>query len=876
MMEGASFMISGPSLLDSLRQYRLLDEDQIDRFLRELPPPHEARALADELVQRSLLTSYQAGRLLEGAAADLTLGQHVIIDRLGEGGMGQVLKARHRRLKRIDAIKIIRPDCLTNKLAVKRFFLEAEVVARLDHPNIIRVYDAAEDGDRHYFVMEYVPGVDLGHLVAENGVLPLGLACEYIRQAALGLQHAHEKHLVHRDIKPSNLLLARSGGDWAGTVKVLDLGLAQLRTPTVEGEDEARPLTPHGMIMGTPDFMAPEQAENSSRVDIRADIYSLGCSFYQLLTGNVPYPGGSLVEKLTRHNYAPFPKLPADVPAELAAIVEKMMAKRPDERFQQPAEVAVALAPFSEYADVPPTVLGRRSSGPGSSQTPCVPQTLQEPPSGAPVSLTTPLRANPNAATVNTAIDGPRRKKKTPLIAAVVVILLVAAGAATLVLWPRSQEPEPVSRVEKQPEPEPAHEPTKERKKVEPTPPPPPKVKPKEPVVRPKEPVVKPKEVVKPPKLPGETKTATAKPIETDNRPAPTPPGPGTAKDGGWKRVDVLVEHFESKCDRAAFSADGRHALAGNSKLLTHYTLAGSLKSRTIDPFLVSPSGLVSGGNTLGAIVLTPDGSAALWATITTTDEPVNGMVSLTAEYDTVVRDDSRNVTRFYGDVWSPTPGKSKPPTRCMACSPDGKVLATGGKFLRRWNLALRPRVHDRRSAISNQCEDEALCLACSLDSKYAVVGCMNRELYLYPLDRDSETPLCEFKEHAASPRCVAFVGHDGIVSGDNSGQVCVWKMPASPAREAIKPESAGVAHTQAVLCVAGSKDDLYATGGADGLVRVGRVSSKEVVLSETFPDEVRALVFAEDDRQLLVLTSRQLAVIRLTPPTPQGVGKGT
>src|SRR5205807_7039646 len=126
------------------------------------------------------------------------------------------------------------------------FFLEAEVVARLDHPNIIRVYDAAEDGDRHYFVMEYVGGVDLGNLVVENGALPLGLACEYIRQAALGLQHAHEKHLVHRDVKPSNLFLATQDR----LVKVLDLGLAQLRAPTIEGQDEARPLTPHGMIMG--------------------------------------------------------------------------------------------------------------------------------------------------------------------------------------------------------------------------------------------------------------------------------------------------------------------------------------------------------------------------------------------------------------------------------------------------------------------------------------------------------------------------------------------------------------------------------------------------------------------------------------------------
>src|SRR5262249_23195884 len=185
----------------------------------------DARLLVDELVRRELLTSFQAGRLLSGDGAELSIGQHVILDRLGEGGMGQVLKARLRLLRRIDAIKIIRPDCLTTRQAVDRFYREAQAVAELRHPNIIQSYDANKDGDRHYFVMEYVAGIDLGQLLVRQGALSVGQACDYIRQAALGLQHAHEKKgLVHRDIKPSNLLLATD----EQVVKVLDLGLAQL------------------------------------------------------------------------------------------------------------------------------------------------------------------------------------------------------------------------------------------------------------------------------------------------------------------------------------------------------------------------------------------------------------------------------------------------------------------------------------------------------------------------------------------------------------------------------------------------------------------------------------------------------------------------
>jgi hypothetical protein len=450
----------------------------------------------------------------------------------------------------------------------------------------------------------------------------------------------------------------------------------------------------------------------------------------------------------------------------------------------------------------------------------------------------------------------------------VVLLLVIAVGVTAYLLRPQHNEPETLSRVENPPE----HVSRVEKRletasKVDP---------PEQPKQEERLPAPKVTEAapIKAVNLPAEGKSAS-RPSEVEYRPPPQPPGPSVAKDNHWNRVEVLVEHFPARCDRGAFSADGRYALAGNSKLLTHYTLSGSIKSKTIDPFLVSPTGLVTGGNTLGSIALAPDGSAVLWATIMTTEERVNDMVSLTAEYDTVVRDDFRNAKRFYGDTWSPGPGKSKPPTRCVGCSPDGKLLIAGSTFLRRWDLSVRQRVYDKRSAANIQLEDEALCLSCSPDGKLAVVGCRNRELYLYPLDRESETPLCEFKEHAASPRCVGFVGPDHIVSGDDSGQVCIWRVPSKGQEESVKPESTEAAHAQAVLCVAASTSSLYATGGADGLVRIGRVGSKGIVLSERFVDEVRALVFKAEDRQLLVLTSRQLVAIHVSPPPPEGVAKG-
>jgi serine/threonine protein kinase len=304
------------------------------------------------LIGAILTTAAEAGRIQtgqEGPWSPPAIGSFVagyeIVEPLGEGGMGQVFKARHRRLKRVVALKLIRPEQLSNPNTVRRFQREAEAAARLSHPNIVQVFDAAVSGGTYFLVMEYAEGNDLADLVQKRGPLPIPLACDYVRQAALGLQHAYERGLVHRDVKPANLLLTSDGT----RVKILDMGVARFQEPN-ELDPPVSALTETGALMGTPAYLAPEQARDARQVDIRGDIYSLGCTFYYLLTGSAPFKGVSFAELVLQHQLeepAPVNQLRPAVPPEVQAILHKMMAKRPQDRYQTPAEVAEALAPFA-------------------------------------------------------------------------------------------------------------------------------------------------------------------------------------------------------------------------------------------------------------------------------------------------------------------------------------------------------------------------------------------------------------------------------------------------------------------------------------------------------------------------------------------------
>jgi serine/threonine protein kinase len=266
---------STASVVDVLRQHQLLEAKQLEELPSLAAGFSEAKALAIELIRRGWLTEFQARWLLHGRGHQLVLKSYIVLDRLGEGSMGQVFKARHRHLRRIAAIKLIRKDRLDHPNAVKRFQREVRAAAALDHPNIVVAYDADKIGGTHLLVMEYVDGArDLSHVVKASGPLPVHQACECIRQAALGLQHAYERGLVHRDIKPHNLLMTADGK----TIKILDMGLARL--DALAGEAPGTVLTQAGIAVGTADYVAPEQVLSSHTADIRADIYSLGCTLY--------------------------------------------------------------------------------------------------------------------------------------------------------------------------------------------------------------------------------------------------------------------------------------------------------------------------------------------------------------------------------------------------------------------------------------------------------------------------------------------------------------------------------------------------------------------------------------------------------------------
>jgi serine/threonine-protein kinase len=344
-------LVATASLIEALRSHRLLEPDQMGEVSGLAARLPDARALARELIGRDWLTPYQANQLLQGRGEDLVLGQYVLLERLGEGGMGQVFKARHRILRRVVALKVIRKERLDRPEVVRRFQREVQAAAQLQHPNVVHAFDAGRIGTTHFIAMEFVDGIDLSRLIRQQGPLGIEQACDYIRQAALGLQHAHERGLVHRDIKPANLLATRVPGSDGkpgpgGTkVKVLDMGLARLN-PALEDE-ATRGLTQEGTVVGTVDYLAPEQAVNASHVDIRADIYSLGCTFYHLLTGQAPFAGDTALDKLLKHRCeeaVPVEHLRPEVPPGLAAVVRKMMAKQPGDRYQTPAEVALALS----------------------------------------------------------------------------------------------------------------------------------------------------------------------------------------------------------------------------------------------------------------------------------------------------------------------------------------------------------------------------------------------------------------------------------------------------------------------------------------------------------------------------------------------------
>jgi serine/threonine-protein kinase len=325
-------------LLQVIRSSGVLAEKQLAEIKSRVLQgdyPLDSVDLAERLVRENILTSYQAKRFLNNRSQGLIVGRYIILDRIGSGSMGRVYKAHHVMMDRVVALKIIAPEIASNERVVARFQREMKLVGRLDHPNVVRAFDADQIQKVLYIVMEYVPGYSLGERLKKGPIPPLEMV-DYAAQAALGLAHAHEQGIVHRDIKPSNILRTHEG-----RIKVLDLGLGVL----MEADSSATFATADGIAVGTVDYMSPEQA-CGREVDGRSDVFGLGCAMYHLMTGRLPFPGSNPIERLGKRisgRHVPITEYLPDVPSSFVRVLDKMLAHKPHERFSSAAELADAL-----------------------------------------------------------------------------------------------------------------------------------------------------------------------------------------------------------------------------------------------------------------------------------------------------------------------------------------------------------------------------------------------------------------------------------------------------------------------------------------------------------------------------------------------------
>ncbi len=349
----------------------LMSKAEVQAFTNSLPPPRQpadAQLLARELFQAGKLTRYQAAAIYQGKAAGLVFGEYLVLDKLGAGGMGQVFKAQHRRMKRIVALKVLPPQATKSPNAVRRFYREVEMAGKLVHPNIVTAYDANEAGGLHYMAMEFVDGQDLSAMVRQHGPLPVDTAVSYILQASRALEFAHGLAIIHRDIKPGNLLVDRDG-----VLKVLDMGLARVTdAATAADKAAAEGLTQQGDVMGTVEYMAPEQALDPRQATFRSDIYSLGCTLYRLLTGEMMYAAKTPIQQILAHRGEPIPLLREkrpEVSEAIETVFRKMVAKQPAERFASTADLVKELTALGAgAAKTKATVRATATGGPQDAE----------------------------------------------------------------------------------------------------------------------------------------------------------------------------------------------------------------------------------------------------------------------------------------------------------------------------------------------------------------------------------------------------------------------------------------------------------------------------------------------------------------------------
>ncbi len=430
---------SADEFLVNLRKSQLVDEPKLSAELDRLrsagvlePDPTK---LAGHFIKVGLLTKFQAAQLIQGKVRGFLIGgKYRVLDVLGTGGMGHVLLCEHLKLKSVVAVKVLKLGSEASQGVVERFYREARAAFGLNHPNVARAFDIDQDGDTHYLVMEYIDGSSLQELVANIGPLPIGLAANVISQAALGLQEASNQGWVHRDIKPANLMLDRTG-----TVKVLDLGLARLYVDTKT--DNITKQFDEKAVLGTVDYLAPEQTIDSSAVDIRADIYALGATLYFLLSQRTPFPDGSVAQKLLWHTLRdpdPLREARPDVPSGLDAVVRKMMHKKVTSRYQSPAEVVDALAKWADPTSPPPPEwMPKPRNLPGNPGTP-TPRSGTSPVSSVGAATPMPRAASTRnlAVSIGSSRIQPRPGRswtKNPKILGGIAVLVIAVAGA--VVW---------------------------------------------------------------------------------------------------------------------------------------------------------------------------------------------------------------------------------------------------------------------------------------------------------------------------------------------------------------------------------------------------------------------------------------------------------
>ena len=338
--------VTSEKLIRLIEKSRLVDQSKIDQLVEKIRAKHHGELPEDPaktakyFEKQDFISSWHSEKLLAGKYKGFFLGKYKLLGHIGTGGMSSVYLAEHTRLHDRRAIKVLPKARVKDASYLARFQLEAKAIASLNHPNIVLAYDIDNEGDVHYIVMEYVDGIDLQVLVKREGALDPSTAAELIGQAARGLAHAHEKGVIHRDVKPANLLI-----DSKGVVRLLDMGLALVNSD----DEESLTVANNENVLGTADYLAPEQALNSHTVDHRADIYGLGCTLYFLLTGKPPFSDGTLAQRIAKHQTempTSIRQLRPDVPGELEGMCVKMIQKDPAYRYQTSTDVAMAMERF--------------------------------------------------------------------------------------------------------------------------------------------------------------------------------------------------------------------------------------------------------------------------------------------------------------------------------------------------------------------------------------------------------------------------------------------------------------------------------------------------------------------------------------------------